>query len=35
MKQEILSPKKRGTLMEPLKLTESHYMFCETPVEEH
>jgi len=41
MKQEIISPKiKRGTLTEPLKLTEPHYMFCGTlgfrgsPVEE-
>jgi len=34
-KAKILSPKKRGTLTEPLKLTEPHYMFCGTPVEEH
>jgi len=24
LKQEIISPQKRGTLMEPLKLTEPH-----------
>jgi len=28
-------PWNRGALMEPLKLTEPHYMFCGTPVEEH
>jgi len=27
---KIISPKKRRTLMEPLKLTEPHCMFCET-----
>jgi len=35
LQQEIISPEKRGTLTEPLKLTEPHYMFCGTPVEEH
>jgi len=29
LKQEIIYPKKRGTLTEP------HYMFYGTPVEEH
>jgi len=28
--QEIISPEKRGTLMEPLKHTEPHYVFCGT-----
>jgi len=38
---KIISPIKRGTLTEPMKLTEPHYMFCGTlgfrgtPVEEH
>jgi len=30
LKQKIISPKKRGTLTEPLKLTEPHYIFCVT-----
>jgi len=32
---KIISHKKRGTLMEPLKVTEPHCMFCGNPVEEH
>jgi len=28
LKQEIMFPKKRGMLTEPVKLTEPHYMFC-------
>jgi len=35
LKQKVISPKKRGTLTELLKLTEPHYMSCGTPVEEH
>jgi len=35
LKQKIISPEKRGTLTEPLKLMEPHYKFCGTPVEEH
>jgi len=35
LKQEIISPKVWGILMEPLKLMEHRYMFCGTPVEEH
>jgi len=31
LKQKINFPKNRGALMEPLKLTEPHSMFCGTP----
>jgi len=34
-KKHFPSKTKRGTLMEPLKLTGPHYMFCGTPAEEH
>jgi len=30
LKQEISSPQKQGTLTEPLKLTEPHYVLCGT-----
>jgi len=35
VKQKIIFPKIQGTLTEPSKRTELHYMFCGIHVEEH
>jgi len=35
LKQETMSPKITRSPHETIKLTELHYMFCGTPVEEH